>query len=88
VGRTRAKRLRGFGNAIARPLAVVFVASVIDSFAEASRAQRASAETTPAGVEPSIDPPQPPPIETAAVAAEEAFAPAPTIVEAAEGHAA
>jgi hypothetical protein len=38
VGRTRAKRLRGFGNGIVRPLAVAFVEATIDSFVEAVRA--------------------------------------------------
>ncbi len=37
MGRTRAKRLRGFGNAIVLPLATVFVASVIDSLGDAAR---------------------------------------------------
>jgi hypothetical protein len=37
MGRTRAKRLRGFGNAIVLPLATAFVASVIDAFVDASR---------------------------------------------------
>lgn len=34
MGRTRAKRLRGYGNAIVRPLAVAFVEAVIESFAD------------------------------------------------------
>ena len=37
VGRTRAKRLRGFGNAIVLPLAAAFVESVIEVFADAAR---------------------------------------------------
>lgn len=37
VGRTRAKRLRGFGNAIVLPLATTFVSAVIDAFVDASR---------------------------------------------------
>ena len=37
MGRTRAKRLRGFGNAIVLPLATAFVESVIESFADAAR---------------------------------------------------
>jgi DNA (cytosine-5)-methyltransferase 1 len=41
MGRTRSKRLRGYGNAIVLPLATVFVGSVIDSFAEAAREERA-----------------------------------------------
>ncbi len=35
LGQTRAKRLRGFGNAIVLPLATEFVAAVIDAFADA-----------------------------------------------------
>jgi len=35
MGRTRAKRLRGFGNAIVLPLATEFVASVLDVLADA-----------------------------------------------------
>jgi len=34
VGRTRAKRLRGFGNAIVLPLATEFVSAVIDALAD------------------------------------------------------
>jgi DNA (cytosine-5)-methyltransferase 1 len=41
VGRTRAKRLRAYGNAIVRPLAVAFVAAVIDSFADAAAQESA-----------------------------------------------
>ena len=37
MGRTRAKRLRGFGNAIVRPLAVAVMESVIDAFIDAAR---------------------------------------------------
>ena len=33
VGRTRAKRLRGYGNALVRPLAVAFVETVIEVLA-------------------------------------------------------
>ena len=36
VGRTRSKRLKGFGNAIVLPCATAFVAAVIDAFAEAA----------------------------------------------------
>jgi hypothetical protein len=36
VGRTRAKRLRGYGNAIVRPLAVAFVEAVIDVLVDAA----------------------------------------------------
>lgn len=36
LGRTRAKRLRGFGNAIVLPLASAFLGAVIDSFVEAA----------------------------------------------------
>ncbi|HSX22341.1 MAG TPA: hypothetical protein VLE97_06150 [Gaiellaceae bacterium] len=38
MGRTRAKRLRGYGNAIVLPLATLFVESVIDAFADAADA--------------------------------------------------
>jgi hypothetical protein len=48
VGRTRAKRLKGFGNAIVLPIATTFIASVIDSFAEAARSQGLSAEAVEA----------------------------------------
>lgn len=37
LGRTRSSRLRGYGNAIVRPQAVVFVEAVIDTFADAAR---------------------------------------------------
>jgi hypothetical protein len=37
MGRTRAKRLRGFGNAIVRPLAVAFMEAVIEAFVDAAR---------------------------------------------------
>ena len=37
MGRTRAKRLRGFGNAIVLPLATAFVESVIEAFADTAR---------------------------------------------------
>ncbi len=50
MGRTRAKRLRGFGNAIVLPLATAFVASVIDAFVDAARAL--GAEITSATAEP------------------------------------
>ena len=63
VGRTRAKRLRGFGNAIVRPLAVAFVEAAIDSFAEAARTlvEDREEESTPAlatepPAEPSVEP--------------------------------
>lgn len=36
MGRTRAKRLRGYGNAIVLPLAVAFVESVIEAFVDAA----------------------------------------------------
>ena len=39
MGRTRAKRLMAYGNGIVRPQAVEFVGAVIDSFADAARAQ-------------------------------------------------
>lgn len=42
MGRTRAKRLRGFGNAIVRPLAVVFIEAVIETFVDAARSHEAS----------------------------------------------
>lgn len=35
MGRTRAKRLKGYGNAIVLPLATAFVAAVIDVLAGA-----------------------------------------------------
>ena len=38
MGRTRAKRLRGFGNAVVLPLATAFVESVIDTLADAALA--------------------------------------------------
>jgi hypothetical protein len=38
MGRTRAKRLRGYGNAIVLPLATLFVESVIESFVDAAHA--------------------------------------------------
>lgn len=37
MGRTRAKRLRGFGNAIVLPLATTFVEAVIDTLVDAAR---------------------------------------------------
>jgi site-specific DNA-cytosine methylase len=43
VGRTRAKRLRGYGNAIVRPLAVAFVESVLDTFVDAALSRGLSA---------------------------------------------
>jgi len=36
VGRTRTKRLKGYGNAIVRPQAVEFISAVIETFAEAA----------------------------------------------------
>ncbi len=53
VGRTRAKRLRGYGNAIVRPLAVAFVGSVIDALVDAARAIDAVAPAAPV-VDPSL----------------------------------
>jgi len=38
VGRTRAKRLRGYGNAIVRPLATAFISAVIDTLVDARSA--------------------------------------------------
>lgn len=38
VGRTRSKRLRGYGNAIVKPLAAAFVGAVIDTLAESVHA--------------------------------------------------
>ena len=38
MGRTRAKRLRGFGNAVVLPLATAFVEAVIDTLADAALA--------------------------------------------------
>lgn len=43
MGRTRAARLRGYGNAIVREQAKEFVAAVIDSFIDAAREIRARA---------------------------------------------
>lgn len=58
MGRTRAKRLRGFGNAIVLPLATAFVASAIDAFVDAARAlgvdDPTSAVSDPAGVAASV----------------------------------
>lgn len=49
VGRTRAARLRCFGNAIVLPLATAFVGAVIDAFADAARANEVPT-TEPAAV--------------------------------------
>ena len=50
VGRTRAKRLKGFGNAIVRPAAVAFVASVLDALTD----DAGIAHEGMASVEPSV----------------------------------
>jgi hypothetical protein len=42
MGRTRAARLRGYGNAIVLPLATAFVEAVIDTFAAAARSVAAA----------------------------------------------
>jgi NADH:ubiquinone oxidoreductase subunit D len=50
MGRTRAARLRGFGNAICLPLAKSFVEAMIDAFADFVQTTielpRGSAQTT------------------------------------------
>lgn len=51
MGRTRAKRLRGFGNAIVRPLAVAFVESVIETFVDAARFLGLGSFAVPVAVE-------------------------------------
>lgn len=51
MGRTRAKRLRGFGNAIVRPLAVAFVESVIEAFVDAAHSLGLGAITAPIAIE-------------------------------------
>ncbi len=51
MGRTRAKRLRGFGNAIVRPLAVAFIESVIEAFVDAARSLGLSPAAQPSVVE-------------------------------------
>ena len=59
MGRTRAKRLRGFGNAIVLPLATAFVASVIDALVDAALSLGVDVPTVvapdPAGVAESAD---------------------------------
>jgi hypothetical protein len=57
LGRTRAKRLRGYGNAIVRPLAIALVESVIEAFADAAKSLGVSAVGAvgePAGVSESV----------------------------------
>jgi len=59
MGRTRAKRLRGFGNAIVRPLAVAFVESVIETFVDAALSLGLSPVAMPPAVkmtDPAISP--------------------------------
>jgi hypothetical protein len=55
MGRTRAARLRGFGNAIVLPLATTFVASVIDAFADAAQSLDASLREEPLAAATAMD---------------------------------
>jgi DNA (cytosine-5)-methyltransferase 1 len=62
LGRTRAARLRGYGNSLVLPVAKVFVEAVIDAFAEAARVQGTQVEAADPAIiaEPSAE--QAPPI--------------------------